>query len=140
MWQIIHWITWSADQTWQIIHWESWLVKVRHNTKQACLQGETILLWNQCTDPICYEICAWNKDKIRGQKSFKDDTKCIIYTRRMSIQSMQFMHIDSLGNTWRLYRMYAFSSIWSFPMLNQWDSSSKNLLLFLGLLYGFRWV
>ena len=65
------------------------LVKVRHNTKQACLQGG---LWNQYTDPIedenlvkfMYEIYTQyknsklNMDKIPGQKSFKNDTKCII--------------------------------------------------------------
>ena len=70
----------------------------RHSTKQAHMQGG---LWNQYTDPIEDEIYTQNKDKIRGQKSFKDDTKCIIYTHRRSdraIQSMQSMNTDLLGN------------------------------------------
>ena len=47
--------TQCTDQMWQIIHCEIRLVKVRHNTKQACLQGG--LLWNQYTDPIEGEKC-----------------------------------------------------------------------------------
>ena len=52
----------------------------RHNTKQAHMQRG--LLWNQYNDPIedekFDEIYTQNKDKIQGQKSFKDNTKCII--------------------------------------------------------------
>ena len=62
------------------------------------------LLWNQYTDPIEDEnnVIIYTRNKIKTKYedkiSLKDNTKCIIYTRRRSIRSMQFMHIDSLGN------------------------------------------
>ena len=72
-------------------------------------------LWNQYTDPIegenlvkfMYEIYTQyknsklNTDKIPGQNSFKNDTKCIIYTHcRSNVSPYQACNscIDSLGN------------------------------------------
>ena len=65
-------------------------------------------LWNQYTDPIEDEIYTryknskLNRDKIPGQKSFKNDTKCIISHYRMSdVPPYEACNlcIDSLGNT-----------------------------------------
>ena len=51
---------------WQIIHCEIRLVKVRHNTKQARLQG---VLWNQYTDPIEDEnnVIIYTQNKIKDK-------------------------------------------------------------------------
>ena len=70
-----------------------------------------VLLWNQYTDPIegenlvkfIHEIYTCNKTKtnMRTKIIQRNDTKCIIYTHHRSdrpIWSLQFMHIDSLGN------------------------------------------
>ena len=70
--------------------------------RQIC-KGE---LWNQYTDPIegenLVKFIHETKDKYEDKISPKNDIKCTIYTHHRSdraIQSMQFMHIDSLGNT-----------------------------------------
>ena len=84
---------------WQIIHWEIKPDKSRHSTRQTHMQGG---LWNQYTDSIEGEIYTQNKDKIWGQKSFKDNTKCIISHYRMSDMPPYkacTLCIDSLGNT-----------------------------------------
>ena len=55
-------ITWSADQTWQIIHWESWLDKVRHNTKQAHMQGVYYFYYGiSILIPFVIILCSYEK-------------------------------------------------------------------------------
>ena len=39
-----------------------------------------------------YKFIHETKDKYEDKISLKDDIKCTIYTPRMSIRSMQFMH------------------------------------------------
>ena len=59
----------------------------------------------------------FDMDKIQGQISLKNDTKCINYICCMSnrpIWSMKIMHMDSSGNMyWVIGRCYCYSSRWN---------------------------
>ena len=92
-----------------ILFTELCLDKFRHSTKQAHMQGA---LWNQYTDPtegenfIIYVAMKFihetKQRQIWGQKSFKDDTKCIISHYCMSDMPPYKacnLCIDLLGNT-----------------------------------------
>ena len=90
---------------WQIIHWEIPLDKVTgttptsHICKGHYFTMESVYWFQNIMKNVT--IYAWNKDKIRGQKPFKDDTKCII-THIIGPIGPSYeacnLCIDSLGN------------------------------------------
>ena len=101
----------STDKMWQIIHCVSWLDKLSDTApnRQVC-KGDYFTMesvyWSHrgWKNVIIY---TWNKDKIWGQKPFKDDTICIIsqYALFHTIIGLigpydaWNLHTDSLGNT-----------------------------------------
>ena len=95
--------TWSTDQTWQIIHCEIWLDKWTDTAlNRHILKGFTMesVYWFQNVMKSIHE--TKQRQNMRTKIIQRNDTKCIIYTHRMSdMPPYKACNscIDSLGNT-----------------------------------------